>query len=101
MAKVHEQNHDDDDKPENPETDLDNHCPDDSYPMQNSDIEDLIETHGHYSAKMASSYHISNFSFYIFNGHTLYMVMSMKSVLMTCQNPLVKQSLPQLLWMLT
>ena len=33
--------------------------PDDSYPMQDSDVEDLLETQGHYSAKMASTYHIS------------------------------------------
>ena len=43
------------DNPENPETDLDNHHPDDSYPMQDSDIEEFLETHGHDSAKMASS----------------------------------------------
>ena len=62
MAKVHEQDHDEADQPDNPETDLDNHLPDDSYPMQDSDIEDLLETHGHYSAKMAATYHISNHS---------------------------------------
>ena len=56
MAKVHEQDHD------NPEPDLENHHSDDSYPMQDSDIEDLLETHGHYSAKMASAYHISKHS---------------------------------------
>ena len=57
MAKVHEQDHDEADHPENPELDLEIHLPDDSYPMQDSDIEDLLETHGHYSAKMASTYH--------------------------------------------
>ena len=52
MAKVHEQDHDDDDNPDNPEPDLDNHHPDDSYPMQDSDIEELLETCGHDSARM-------------------------------------------------
>ena len=50
MAKVDEQDHDEVDHPEHPETDLENHH--DSYPMQDSVIEDLLETHGHYSAKM-------------------------------------------------
>ena len=45
-----------------PEPDLENHHPDDSYPMQDSDIEDLQETHGHHSAKMRSTYHISKHS---------------------------------------
>ena len=58
MAKVHEQNHDE----ANPEPDHENHVPDDSYPMQDSDIEDLLETHGHYSARTASTYHISKHS---------------------------------------
>ena len=31
------------DHPENLEPDLENHLPDDSYPMQDSDIEDLLE----------------------------------------------------------
>ena len=34
----------------------------DSYPMQDSDIEDLLATHGHYTAKMTSTYHISKHS---------------------------------------
>ena len=59
MAKVHEQDHDEADNPDNPEPDLENHFPEDSYPMQDSDIEDLLETHGQYSANMASTYHIS------------------------------------------
>ena len=62
MAKVHEQDHDEADHPEHPELDISNPLPDDSYPMQDSDIEDLLETHGHYSAKMASTYHISKHS---------------------------------------
>ena len=59
MAKVHEQDHDEADHPDYPEPDLANHLSDDSYPMQDSDIEDILETHGHYYAKMASTYHIS------------------------------------------
>ena len=47
---------------DNPGPDSENHFPDDPYPMQDSDIEDLMETHGHYSAKMASTYHISKHS---------------------------------------
>ena len=62
MAKVHEQDHDEADYPDNPEPDLENHLPNDSYPMQDSDIEDLLATHGHYSAKMTSTYHISKHS---------------------------------------
>ena len=34
----------------------------DSYPMQDTDIEDLLKTHGQYSANMASTYHISKHS---------------------------------------
>ena len=34
IAEVHEQDHDDDDNPENPEIDLDNYHPDDSYPCR-------------------------------------------------------------------
>ena len=62
MAKVHEQDHDEADHPENPEPDLENHLSDDSYPMHESDIADLLETHGYYSAKRASTYHISKHS---------------------------------------
>ena len=51
LAKVHELDHDEADHPEHPESDLENHLPDDSYPMQDSDIEDLLQPHGHYSAK--------------------------------------------------
>ena len=58
MAKVHEQDHEDEDPPANPEHDLDNYHTVDSYPMQDSDIEELIESHGSYSAKMAFSSHI-------------------------------------------
>ena len=56
MAKVNEQDHDETDNPDNPEAELENRFPEDSYPMQDSDIEDLLETHGHYSANMASTY---------------------------------------------
>ena len=62
MAKVHEQDHDEANHPNNPEPELENHLPDDSYPMQDLDIEDLLETHGLCSAKMASTYHISKHS---------------------------------------
>ena len=48
MAKVHEQDHDEVDHPDNPDLDVENKLPDDSYPMQDADIEDLLETHGHY-----------------------------------------------------
>ena len=58
MAKVHGHDLGGADHEDNPELDIDNHLPDDSYPMQVSGIEDLLETHGHYSAKMASTYHI-------------------------------------------
>ena len=44
MAKVHEQDHEKvDDSPDHPEPDLENHFQDESYPMQDSDIEDLVE----------------------------------------------------------
>ena len=45
MAKVNEQDHDKTD-PDNLEPDLENHLSDDSYPLQDSDIEDLMQTHG-------------------------------------------------------
>ena len=50
------------DHTDNLEPDLENHLPDDSYPMQGSDIEDLLETYGLYSAKMAPSYYMSKHS---------------------------------------
>ena len=59
---VHEQDHDETDHPDNSQHDLENHLPHDVYPMQDSDIEDLLETQGQYSAKMASTYHISKHS---------------------------------------
>ena len=59
MAKVHQQEHEEADSPDNPEPDLENHFHDDSYPMHDSDIGDLLETHGQYSANVASTYHIS------------------------------------------
>ena len=58
MAKVHEQDHEEFDSPDNREPDLENHFHEDSYPMQDSDIEDLLETHGQYSVNMAFTYHI-------------------------------------------
>ena len=39
--------------PENPEPDLDNYYTEDSYSMPDSEIEELIDTHGGYSAEMA------------------------------------------------
>ena len=59
MAKVHEQDHGDEHPPDNPEPDLDNYYTEDSYPMKDSEIEELIDSHGGHSAKMAFSYHIS------------------------------------------
>ena len=44
MAKVHEQDHEEVDSPDDPESDLENHFHEDSYPMQDSDIEDLGNT---------------------------------------------------------
>ena len=62
IAKVYEQDHGDKKPPENPEPDLDNYYTEDSYPMQDSDIEELIDSQGGYSAKMVFSYHISKHS---------------------------------------
>ena len=59
MDNVHEQDHEKADGPDNPEPDLENQFHEDSYPMQHTGIEDLLETHGQYSANMASAYHIS------------------------------------------
>ena len=62
MAKVHKQDHEEEDPSENPESNLDNYYTEDSYPMKDSDIEELLESHGSSSAKMAFSYHISKHS---------------------------------------
>ena len=63
MAKVHEQEHEEvDDSPDHPEYDLENQLHEESYPMQDSDIEDLVETHTPYTVNMASTYHISKHS---------------------------------------
>ena len=63
MAKVHEQDHEEvDDSPDHPEPDLENHFQEESYLMQDSDIEDLLESHTPYSVNMASTYHISKHS---------------------------------------
>ena len=45
MAKVHEQGHEEAYSLKNPEPDLENHFHADSYPMQDTNIEDLLETH--------------------------------------------------------
>ena len=63
MAKVHEQDHEEVDSSDHPEPDLENHFHEESYPMQDSDIEDLLETHTPYSVNMASTYHISTLCF--------------------------------------
>ena len=62
MTKVHKQDHGDEGPPNHPEPDLGNYHAEDSYPMQDSDNEELIDSHGGYSVKMASSYHICNYS---------------------------------------
>ena len=55
MAKVHEQDSEGaEDEHDHPEPDLDNHLQEDSYPMQDSDIEELLEYHTPYSVNMAS-----------------------------------------------
>ena len=56
MPKVHEQDHGEEHPAENPERDHDNHYTDDSYPMQDSYTEELIDSHSGYSAKMAFLY---------------------------------------------
>ena len=59
MAKVLEQDHEEvDDSPDHPKPDPENHFHEESYPMQDSDIEDLLETHTPYNINMASTYHI-------------------------------------------
>ena len=62
MSKVHKHDHGDEDPPKNPEPHLDNYHTKHSYPMPYSDIEDLIDSHGGYSAEMAFSCHISRHS---------------------------------------
>ena len=63
LAKVHEQDTEGSEEEHNyPEPDLDNHLQEDSYPIQDSDIEELLEHHSPYSVNMASTYHISKHS---------------------------------------
>ena len=63
MTKVHEQKHAEvDDSPDHPELDLENHFLEESFPMQDSEIEDLLETHTSYTVNMASTYHVSKHS---------------------------------------
>ena len=46
MANVHEQDHEEvEDSHDHPEPYLENHFHEESYPMQDSDHEDLLETH--------------------------------------------------------
>ena len=55
MAKVHEQGQEEvDDGPDHPEPDLENHFHKESYSMQDSEIEDLLESHTLYTENMAS-----------------------------------------------
>ena len=63
MAKVHEQESEEvTDDIEHPEPDLDNQFHEDSYPMQDSEIEHLLEHHTPYTVNMASTSHISKHS---------------------------------------
>ena len=62
MARVHEQEHEEADDPDHPEPDLENHFQEEFHPMQDSDIEDLVEKHTSYTVNMASTYHISKHS---------------------------------------
>ena len=62
MAKVHEQDHEEAGSHDYPDPDLENQFQEDSYPIQDTDIEDLLETHGQSSANMACTYHISKHS---------------------------------------
>ena len=63
MAKVHKQDTEESEEEHNyPESDLDNHLQEDSDPIQDSDIEELLEHHSPYSVNMASTYHISKHS---------------------------------------
>ena len=62
MVEVYQQDHEDDDPPENTDPDLNNYHTEDSCPMQDSDIEELIDSHSSYSANVVFSYHISKHS---------------------------------------
>ena len=60
MAKIHEKDRGhSEDEHDHPEPDLDNQLQENSYPMQDSDIQELLEHHTPYSVNMASIYHIS------------------------------------------
>ena len=61
-AKVYEQDHEEVDSPDHPEPDLENNIHEDSYPVQDTDIEDILEAHTPYSVNMTSTYHISKHS---------------------------------------
>ena len=63
MAKVHKQDTEGSEEEHNhPEPDLDNHLQEVIYPMQDPDIEELMEHHSPYSVNMASTYHMSKHS---------------------------------------
>ena len=61
MAKVHEKEHEEA-HPGQPEPDLENHFQEESYPMQDCDIEDPLENHTPHSVNKASTYDISKHS---------------------------------------
>ena len=59
MGKGHEQDYEEvDDSPDHPQPDLENHFHEESYHIQDSDI----ETHTPYTVNMASTYYISKHS---------------------------------------
>ena len=63
MAEVHEQEREEvDDGPEHPEPDLENQFHEDSYPTQDSEIEEFLDHHTPYTVNMSSTYHISKHS---------------------------------------
>ena len=60
MAQVHEQDHEEvEDRPDHPEPDLEKQFHEESYPTQDSDIEDLLETYTPYTVNGTFTYHIS------------------------------------------
>ena len=61
MATFHEQESEEAvDDPEHPEPDLESQFHEDSYPLQDSEIEAFPEQHTPYTVNVASTYHISN-----------------------------------------
>ena len=73
MAKVHDQDHEEADSADNQQPEMENHFHEDSYPMQDTDIEDLLETHGQDSTNMAlkdliSKHSASSYGFLVSRG---------------------------------